>query len=252
MRVEGKVAFVSGGARGLGAADVCLLSQEGAAVAFGDVLEEEGRKLEAELRAMGRRVMFVPLDVTDEAQWVRAVAATVEAFGGFGRHGKQRRSGRGGKHRETTVEGWNRVMAVNVTGVFLGTRVVIPEMRKRGGGSIINISSQMGMVGSEMSNVAYQTLQGSGCGCSPRRRRCITPRTQIRVNSVHPGPILTRQMELALEENRRQESYYLDRVPLGRLGRPLDVAYCVLYLASDESAFVTGSEQVVDGGWTAQ
>ena len=251
MRVEGKVAFVSGGARGLGAADVCLLSQEGAAVAFGDVLEEEGRKLEAELSAKGRRVLFIPLDVTDEEQWLRAVAATTLEFGGLDVMVNNAAVGGAGNIEETTVEGWNRVMAVNVTGVFLGTKVAIPEMRKRGGGSIINISSQMGMVGSEMSNVAYQTSKGA-VRMFTKAAAIHHAKEGIRVNSVHPGPILTRQMELALKENQRQEGYYLDRVPLGRLGRPLDVAYCVLYLASDESAFVTGSEQVVDGGWTAQ
>ena len=142
-------------------------------------------------------------------------------------------------------------MAVNVTGVFLGTKVAIPEMRKRGGGSIINISSQMGMVGSEMSNVVYQTSKGA-VRMFTKAAAIHHAKDGIRVNSVHPGPILTRQMERALENDRRQEDYYLDRVPLGRLGCPLDVAYAVLYLASDESAFVTGSEQVVDGGWTAQ
>ena len=251
MRVEGKVAFVSGGARGLGAADVCLLSQEGADVAFGDVLEEEGRKLESELRALGRRVTFMPLDVTDEDQWVEAVAATVEEFGGLDVMVNNAAVGGAGSIEETTVEGWNRVMAVNVTGVFLGTKVAIPEMRKRGGGSIINISSQMGMVGSEMSNVVYQTSKGA-VRMFTKAAAIHHAKDGIRVNSVHPGPILTRQMEMALERDRGQEGYYLDRVPLGRLGRPLDVAHAVLYLASDESAFVTGSEQVVDGGWTAQ
>ena len=195
--------------------------------------------------------MFVPLDVTDEAQWLRAVAATVAEFGGLDVMVNNAAVGGAGPIEETTVEGWNRVMAVNVTGVFLGTKTAIPEMRRRGGGSIINISSQMGMVGSEMSNVAYQTSKGA-VRMFTKAAAIHHAKDGIRVNSVHPGPILTRQMELALAENRRQEGYYLDRVPLGRLGRPLDVAYCVLYLASDESAFVTGSEQVVDGGWTAQ
>ena len=251
MRVEGKVAFVSGGARGLGAADVCMLSQEGASVAFGDVLIEEGRMLESELRARGRRVMFVPLDVTDEGQWEQSVAKTVEEFGGLDVMVNNAAVGGAGSIEETTVEGWNRVMGVNVTGVFLGTKVAIPEMRKRGGGSIINISSQMGMVGSEMSNVAYQTSKGA-VRMFTKAAAMHHAKDGIRVNSVHPGPILTRQMELALEKDHGQEEYYLNRVPLGRLGRPLDVAYAVLYLASDESAFVTGSEQVVDGGWTAQ
>lgn len=235
----------------MGAADVCLLAQEGASVAFGDVLEEEGRRLESELRALGRRVMFVPLDVTDDTQWVKAVSATVGEYGGLDVMVNNAAVGGAGSIEETTVEGWNRVMAVNVTGVFLGTKVAIPEMRRRGGGSIINISSQMGMVGSEMSNVVYQTSKGA-VRMFTKAAAIHHAKDGIRVNSVHPGPILTRQMEMALESDKKQEGYYLDRVPLGMLGRPLDVAYAVLYLASDESAFVTGSEQVVDGGWTAQ
>ena len=251
MRVQGKVAFVSGGARGLGAADVLLLSQEGAAVAFGDVLRDEGEQLEASIRSQGGQALFVPLDVTDEAQWRRAIADTVARFGRLDVLVNNAAVGGAGTIEETSVEDWNRVMAVNVTGVFLGTKTAIPEMRKSGGGSIINISSQMGIVGSQMSNVVYQTSKGA-IRMFTKAAAIHHAKDGIRVNSVHPGPILTRRMEMSLADNSRQEDYYLERVPLGRLGSPQDVAYCVLYLASDESAFVTGSEQLVDGGWTAQ
>ena len=251
MRLEEKVVFVTGGARGLGAADVRLLSQEGAAVAFGDVLHEDGKRLETEIRTKGGKVLFIPLDVTDEDQWVNAISETVRQFGKLNVLVNNAATGGAGNIEDTTVEDWNRIMAVNVTGVFLGTKIAIPEMRKVGGGSIINISSQMGIVGSEMSNVAYQTSKGA-VRMFTKAAAIHHAKDGIRVNSVHPGPIMTSKMELSLSNDQTQLRYYLDRVPLGRLGRPVDVANCVLYLASDESSFVTGTEHMVDGGWTAQ
>ena len=192
-----------------------------------------------------------PLTLLTRQQWRGAIADTVAQFGRLDVLVNNAAVGGAGTIEETSVEEWNRVMAVNVTGVFLGTKVAIPEMRKSGGGSIINISSQMGIVGSQMSNVVYQTSKGA-IRMFTKAAAIHHAKDGIRVNSVHPGPILTRRMEMSLADNSRQEDYYLERVPLGRLGSPQDVAYCVLYLASDESAFVTGSEQLVDGGWTAQ
>ena len=197
------------------------------------------------------RPSLYPLTLLTRQQWRGAIADTVAQFGRLDVLVNNAAVGGAGTIEETSVEDWNRVMAVNVTGVFLGTKVAIPEMRKNGGGSIINISSQMGIVGSQMSNVVYQTSKGA-IRMFTKAAAIHHAKDGIRVNSVHPGPILTRRMEMSLADNSRQEDYYLERVPLGRLGSPQDVAYCVLYLASDESAFVTGSEQLVDGGWTAQ
>ncbi|MBQ11582.1 MAG: cyclopentanol dehydrogenase [Planctomyces sp.] len=250
MRLEGKVAFISGGARGMGAAEARLFASEGAMVAVADVLEEEGRRVAAQIGESGGKAIFLPLDVTSESQWQEAVAATVAEFGkldilvnnaGIGGHGNV---------ENTTVEDWDRVMDINAKGVFLGTKSAIPELRRAGGGSIINISSQLGLVGVDNSSPQYQASKGAV--------RLLTKSTAIqyagegiRANSVHPGPIVTPMTEAGRADQDRNE-LTLSRIPLGRHGEPGDVAYGVLFLASDESSFMTGSELVIDGGWTAQ
>jgi cyclopentanol dehydrogenase len=178
------------------------------------------------------------------------VATAVNRFGAL--HILVNNAGIGGPGRveDTTVEAWNRVMEVNAKGVFLGTKTAIPAMRQTGSGSIINISSQLGLVGVDNSSPQYQASKGAV--------RLLTKATAvqyaaegIRANSVHPGPIVTPMTE-ARRADPEQYQLTVSRIPLGRYGQPEDVAYGVLYLASDESAFVTGSELVIDGGWTAQ
>jgi cyclopentanol dehydrogenase len=158
--------------------------------------------------------------------------------------------GGGGRIEDTTVEDWDRMMAINAKGVFLGTKTVIPAMRRAGGGSIINISSQLGLVGTDNSSPQYQASKGA-VRLLTKATAIQYAREGIRANSVHPGPIVT-----AMTERRRadpaQRQLMISRIPLGRYGEPDEVAYGVLYLASDESAYVTGSELVIDGGWTAQ
>ena len=248
MRLEGKVALISGGARGMGAEEALLFAKEGARVVIGDVLEGEGRDIAAEIP--GGQAVFVKLDVTSEADWQRAVStaemvyrrldilvnnAGVSAVGGI---------------EDTTPEEWDRVMEVNAKGVFLGTKHAIPAMQRSGGGSIINISSQLGIVAMRESSPQYIASKGAV--------RLLTKSTAlqyaadgIRCNSVHPGPIVT-----PMTEGRRSDASVRElmesRIPLGRYGEAIDVAYGVLYLASDEASFVTGSELVIDGGWVAQ
>ena len=250
MRLEGKVAFISGGAQGMGAAEARLFAAEGAMVAIGDILEEEGRRVAAQIGEAGGKAIFLALDVTSESQWLDAIAATVAEFGkldilvnnaGIGGHGTV---------ENTTVADWDRVMDINAKGVFLGTKSAIPELRRAGGGSIINISSQLGLVGVDNSSPQYQASKGAV--------RLLTKSTAIqyagegiRANSVHPGPIVTPMTEAGRADPERNE-LTLSRIPLGRYGEPGDVAYGVLFLASDESSFMTGSELVIDGGWTAQ
>ncbi len=250
MRLEGKVAFISGGSRGMGAEEARLFAKEGAKVVIGDVLEDEGQRLAAQIGEEGGEALFVALDVTSEAQWQAAIAATVARFGkldvlvnnaGIGGHGTV---------ENTTVEDWDRVMDINAKGVFLGTKVAIPEMRRSGGGSIINISSQLGIVGVDNSSPQYQASKGAV--------RLLTKATaiqyageNIRANSVHPGPIVTPMTESGRADPDRNQ-VTLSRIPLGRYGEAEDVAYGVLFLASDESSFMTGSELVIDGGWVAQ
>ena len=249
MRLEGKVAFISGGARGMGAAEAVLFAREGACVAIGDVLEDLGRQVVEQISETGGRAIFVPLDVTSESQWAEAVAATVREFGKLDiMVNNAGISGASGRVEDTTVENWDRIMDINAKGVFLGTKAAIPEIRRAGGGSIINISSQLGLVGTAFASGAdYQASKGA-VRIFTKSAAIQYAREGIRVNSVHPGPINT-PMAASAQENAET---FLSSIPLGRFGEPDEVAYGVLFLASDEAAFVTGSELVIDGGWTAQ
>jgi len=250
MRLQGKVALISGGARGMGAEEARLFAKEGARMVLGDVLEAEGKTVEAEIRAAGGEATFVRLDVTSEADWANAVATAERLYRRLDVLVNNAGIGGGNRIEDTTAAEWDRMMEVNAKGVFLGTKAAIAAMRRAGGGSIVNISSQLGLVGTDNSSPQYQASKGAV--------RLLTKATAIqyakegiRANSVHPGPIVT-----AMTERRRsdpeQHRLMVSRIPLGRYGQPLEVALGVLYLASDESSFVTGSELVIDGGWTAQ
>lgn len=250
VRLQGKVALISGGARGMGAVEARLFAKEGAKVVVGDVLEAEGRQVESEIRAAGGEAVFVRLDVASEADWTSAVDTAIHRFAKLDVLVNNAGVGGPGRVEEVTLEAWNRVMAINATGAFLGTRAAIPAMRRAGGGSIVNISSQLGLVGVDNSSPQYQASKGAV--------RLLTKATaiqyakeKIRVNSVHPGPIVTPMTE-ARRADPATYTLTVSRIPLGRYGEPEEVAYGVLYLASDESSFVTGAELVIDGGWTAQ
>ena len=250
-RLEGKVALISGGARGMGAAEARLFAGEGARVVIADILDDAGKRVEAEIAESGGKAVYARLDVTSEDGWRRAVQTAVGRFGrldvlvnnaGIG--------GNWGKIDDTSVEQWDEMMDVNAKGVFLGTKVAIPEMRRAGGGSIVNISSQLGLVGSDFANAEYHASKGAV--------RLLTKAAAIqyagegiRVNSVHPGPVVTPMTEKARSDPEMSKTI-VGRIPLGRYGQPEEVAYAVLFLASDESSYLTGSELVIDGGWTAQ
>jgi NAD(P)-dependent dehydrogenase (short-subunit alcohol dehydrogenase family) len=247
-RLDGKVALISGGARGQGATEARMFTREGAQVVFGDILDEEGRKVEAEIRATGGEATYVHLDVTSEDSWRAAVATAVRTYGRLnvlvnnaGIYIRKR-------IEETTEDDLDQILAVNVKGVFLGTKHALPAMRQAGGGSIINISSIAGLVGNPHGSPMYTATKGA-VRLFTKATAVQHARDNIRCNSVHPGPIETAMLQEATgglsEEYRR-------RVPLGRIGTVEDIAYGVLYLASDESSFVTGSELVIDGGSTAQ
>ena len=249
MRLENKVALISGGARGMGAAEAKLFASEGAKVVIGDLLEEDGRRVEAEINETGVECLFVRLNVTDEPGWQQAVAATVARFGKLDILVNNAAIYRTEQVEETSEELWDQVMAVNTKGVFLGTKYAIPEMRRVGGGSIVNISSVAGLVGNTMS-AAYTASKGA-VRLFTKSTAIQHARDAIRANSVHPGTIETPMTAHLLSQEAYRQNR-MERTPLGRLGRPEDVAYGVLYLASDESSFVTGSELVIDGGRTAQ
>ncbi len=249
MRLENKVALISGGARGMGAVEAKLFAKEGAKVIIGDMLEDEGKKVEAEINEAGGDCVFVLLDVSDEDAWKRAVDEAVSRYGKLDILVNNAGIYRAHIVEETTAEEWDQVMDINAKGVFLGTKHAIPAMRQAGGGSIVNISSVAGLVGSKQTT-AYTASKGAV--------RLLTKSTTIqyaadgiRANSVHPGTIVTPMTEGFLAESAMHEDR-VNRTPLKRLGKPEDVAYGALYLASDEASFVTGSELVIDGGRTAE
>ena len=250
MRLENKVALISGGARGQGSVEAKLFAREGAKVVFGDVLDQEGRKVEAEIVESGGEATYVHLDVTSESEWVAAVDETVNRYGRLdvlvNNAGITIRK----SIEDTTEEDWDRIMNINAKGVFLGTKHAIPAMRKAGGGSIINISSTAGIVGGQFTGSSYAATKGAV--------RLLTKSTAIqyakegiRCNSVHPG-LLETPMTQDLLADPATRKMRAQRIPLGRIGTSEDVAYGVLFLASDESSFMTGSELVIDGGQTAE
>jgi len=248
-RLDGKVALISGGARGQGAFEARLFCQEGAKVVFGDILDDQGQEVESELKASGFDATYVHLDVTKEGDWQDALALTERVYGPVSvlvnNAGILLRKG----IEETTEEEWDRIMAVNVKGVFLGTKTVLPSMRRAGGGSIVNLSSTAGLVGST-SSAAYTASKGA-VRLLTKAIAVQNVGDNIRANSVHPGPIETDMInELVADE--AEWALRLQRLPMGRTGRVEEVAYGVLYLASDESSYMTGSELVIDGGTTAQ
>ena len=250
MRLEGKVALISGGARGQGAAEAKLFAGEGAKVVFGDILDDLGKQVEAEIHEVGGEALYVHLDVTNAADWASAVEAAVSRYGRLdvlvNNAGITIRK----NVEDTTEEDWDRIMAINAKGVFLGTKQAIPAMRESGGGSIVNISSTAGLVGSPYSGASYAATKGA-VRLFTKATAIQYAKEGIRCNSVHPGLLETPMTQDMLADAAHREER-TQRIPLGRVGTAEDVAYGVLYLASDEASFVTGSELVIDGGTTAQ
>ena len=248
-RLEGKVALISGGARGQGAVEARMFAEEGASVVIGDILDEQGRQTEAELQELGYNVTYVHLDVTSESDWEAAVQTAVSTYGKLdvllNNAGILIRK----NIEETTEADWDRIFAVNAKGVFLGTKAAIPAMRDAGGGSIINISSTAGLVGSPNGSASYTATKGA-VRLFTKSTAIQHAREGIRCNSIHPGPIETDMIADTLNDPANME-LRMQRLPLQRVGKPSEIAYPAIYLASDESSFVTGSEVVVDGGTTA-
>lgn len=236
--LDGRVALVTGGARGIGAAYVRALHAAGARIVIADILEDAGNALAAEL---GDRAHFVSLDVTDEAQWVLAVEAAVQRFGTIDVLVNNAGIANAAPIEHLSTEKWNAVIAVNLTGTFFGCRAVVPTMKEHGRGSIINISSVEGMRGSRGVH-GYTAAKFGVRGLSASLAVELGP-FGIRVNSVHPGFINTSM-------TTRVDPAHLD-IPLGRPGEPEDLAGTIVFLASDASSFTSGAEFVVDGGMIA-
>ena len=247
-RLDGKVAIITGGARGQGATEARMFASEGAKVVFGDILDEDGRRVEAEIHEAGGEATYIHLDVTSSQDWQKAVELAESKYGKLDILVNNAGIFRRNSIEETSEELWDEVLDVNAKGVFLGTKHAIPAMRRAGGGSIVNISSISGIIA--VGAPAYNASKGAV--------RLFTKATavqhagdNIRCNSVHPGAVDTPMRQEGLADPAALEESS-QRIPLGRVGTTEDIAYGVIYLASDESTFVTGSELVIDGGTTAQ
>jgi NAD(P)-dependent dehydrogenase (short-subunit alcohol dehydrogenase family) len=265
VHVRGKVALVSGAASGIGAACAQVLAAHGARVVLGDVAVEPARAVAAAITATGGIAEALSLDVTREADWERAVAATVDRHGGLAVLVNNAGIAFVRPLLETTLADWRRVQAVNLEGVFLGTRAAVAAMRPGGsagrGGSIINLSSVGGLIGASGLSAYCATKGGVRVFTKSVAVECGEAGWGIRVNSVHPGntdtPMLRGEFAEMVEKGLAPDleaarRHYLDMQVLPDIGQPGDVAAAVLYLASDAARFVTGAEFVIDGGLTAR
>jgi NAD(P)-dependent dehydrogenase (short-subunit alcohol dehydrogenase family) len=249
MRLDGKVALITGGASGMGASMARVFAGEGAKVAVADMLEAEGRNLADEITRANGAAIFQKLDVTSEAEWEAAIAATLAAFGKLDILVND--AGISGSAVDDLFDtaAWQRLMAVNATGVFLGMKFAIPVMQKAGGGSIVNISSISGVTGQRGIHVGYNASKGA-VRTLTKAAAVQHGRDNIRVNSVHPG-LMPPMRTSGRPADPAVRAKILEGVPLGRAGRVEEVANAVLFLASDEASYITGTELYVDGGFLA-
>jgi NAD(P)-dependent dehydrogenase (short-subunit alcohol dehydrogenase family) len=246
MRLKEKVAIVTGGAHGMGEAEARLFAAEGAKVVVADILEHEAEIVAADIRVGGKEAMAAKIDVTSESEWVGLIAKAVATYGKLDILVNNAGISGSSVGDPDGLDGWHRIIAVNQTSVFLGTKLVAEQMAKTGGGSIINISSIMGFV-STSGHPAYHASKGAVRIYSKAAAVRYGP-SGVRVNTVHPGympPMLN-----ATNAGERAEK--IAATPLRRIGKPIEVAYGVLFLASDEASFITGTELVIDGGFIAQ
>ena len=247
MRLKDKVAIITGGAHGMGEAEARLFAKQGAVVVIADVLEKEGEAVAADICVSQGRATFVKTDVTSESAWEQLIATTIATYGRLDILVNNAGISGSSVGDQLALAGWEKLIAVNATSVFMGTTQAAAEMAKTGGGSIVNISSIMGFIGAADSHPGYSASKGAVRIFTKTAAVRFGP-TGVRVNSVHPGylpPMINRP-------NPPERAAKAEATPLRRLGEVMDVAYGVLYLASDEASFVTGTELVIDGGYIAQ
>jgi NAD(P)-dependent dehydrogenase (short-subunit alcohol dehydrogenase family) len=248
MRLKNKVAIVTGAAHGMGESEAMLFAREGASVVVADV-DPDGQKVAANITGAGGRAQFVKLDVANEAEWEAAIKATVAAYGRLDI--LVNNAGISGTHDPDThsTAAWDRLMSINAKGVFLGMKHAVPVMRRGGGGSIVNISSISGFVGQDKIHMGYNASKGA-VRIMTKTAAVQYGRDGIRVNSVHPGFLPPMRTSKASADPAWRKPL-IDAVPLRREGRVEEVAHAVLFLASDEASYITGTELVVDGGFLA-
>jgi NAD(P)-dependent dehydrogenase (short-subunit alcohol dehydrogenase family) len=247
MRLNDKVAIVTGAGHGMGEAEAKLFAKEGASVVVADILQQDAERVAADIRAAGGEAIAAKIDVTREPEWMALIGKAVAAHGRLDILVNNAGISGSSVGDPDGLEGWERIIAVNQTSVFLGTKLAAEQMAKTGGGSIVNISSIMGFVGGSSGHPAYCASKGAVRIYTKAAAVRYGPKG-VRVNSVHPGympPMLN-----ATNAGERADKIAL--TPLRRLGEPIEVAYGVLFLASDEASFVTGAELVIDGGFIAQ
>ena len=250
-RVEKKVVVITGGALGIGRETSLLLAKEGARVAIADLLEEEGRALVKEINSSGGAAKFWRLDVSDEKEVEKVYGEVAKEFGKL--DATVNNAGIAGVDKPThelTESEWDKVMDINVKGVFFCTKHAIPYMQKSGGGSIVNLSSIYGLVGA--GDIPHYHASKGAVRLMAKNDALIYAKDKIRVNSVHPGFIWTPLVEKLGEKDPGFRKRLDGLHPIGHVGEPIDIAYGILYLISDESKFVTGSELVIDGGYTCK
>jgi NAD(P)-dependent dehydrogenase (short-subunit alcohol dehydrogenase family) len=247
MRLKDKVAIVTGGAHGMGEAEARLFAREGAAVVIADVLNDMGEAVAADINASQGRAMYVRTDVTSETDWKALIARTIQTYGKLDILVNNAGISGSAVGDDLSLEGWNRLMSINSTGVFLGTSLAAQEMAKAGKGSIVNISSIMGFIGGADGHLGYSASKGAVRIMSKSAAVRWGP-SGVRVNTVHPG-----YMPAMLNgTNAGGRAAKIPITPLRRLGEPIEVAHGVLFLASDDASFITGTELVIDGGYIAQ
>src|SRR5688572_17496441 len=247
MRLKDKVAIVTGAAHGMGEAEARLFAEEGARVVVADILAADAERVAADITAGGGDAFGIKIDVTSESDWQALIDKTLSAYGRLDILVNNAGISGSSVGDPDALAGWDRIIAVNQTSVFLGTKLAAEQMAKTGGGAIVNISSIMGFVGGASGHPAYSASKGAVRIYTKSAAVRYGPKG-VRVNSVHPGympPMLN-----ATNAGERADKIAL--TPLRRLGEPVEVAYGVLFLASDEASFVTGTELVIDGGYIAQ
>jgi NAD(P)-dependent dehydrogenase (short-subunit alcohol dehydrogenase family) len=243
--LKGKVAIISGGGSGIGEASAKTLAQNGVKVVIGDIDDKNAKRVGDEIRKAGGEVTELHLDVSDETSWQEAVKATQKKYGGLNIVVNNAGIGIGGDVETETMESWNKLISINQTGVWLGMKTGGKAIKEAGGGSIINISSIFGLVGGFGTSVAYHSSKGA-VRLMTKNAAIHWAKEGVRVNSVHPGFVETPLL------GDLDRAPLIACTPLGRLADPQEIANCVAFLASDLSSYMTGSELVVDGAWTAQ